>query len=113
MRIGLVQGHGEGEPFLKWLHRVAGRDRAKRLAVFLQQWDHLADDLERAPTVKEYAAEWKESEAGVYRQLEEFRQIFPSEEDPARIMELLWSGMPRNGQLMALLDVRISEADSS
>jgi hypothetical protein len=113
MRIGLPQDQRDGEAFLKWLHRAAGRDRAKRLAVFLQQWDHLADDLGRAPTVKEYAAEWRESEAGVYRQLEEFREVFPSEEDPARIMELLWSGMPRNGQLMALLDVRIIEVEPS
>lgn len=111
MRIRLAQN--DGEPFLKWLHRIAGRDKAKRLAIFLQQWDHQADELGRAPTVKEYAAEWNESETGVYRLLEEFREVFPSEEDPSRIMELLWGGMPRNGELMALLDVRIVEAQPS
>lgn len=113
MRIRLAQEQDDGEPFLKWLHRIAGRDRAKRLAVFLQQWDHQADDLGRAPTVREYAAEWKESETGVYRQLEEFREVFPSEEDPSRIMELLWRGMPRNGELMALLDVRVVGTEPS
>jgi hypothetical protein len=109
MRIRLAEGQEEGEPFVKWLHRAAGRDRAKRLAIFLQQWDHQADELGRAPSVKEYSIEWRESEAATYRLLEEFRDVFPSEDDPSRLMETLWSGMPRNGELMALLDVRVIE----
>jgi hypothetical protein len=110
MRIRLA-GEGEtGEPFVKWLHRAAGRDRAKRLVVFLQQWDHLADELGRAPTVREYAEEWRESESGVYRLLEELREVFPTERDPSRIMNLLWDGMPRDGELMAILDVPIADA---
>lgn len=109
MRICLAEGQEEGEPFVKWLHREAGRDCAKRLAIFLQQWDHQADELGRAPSVKEYAVEWRESETATYRLLEEFREVFPSEDDPSRIMEMLWNGMPRNGELMALLDVRVVE----
>lgn len=111
MRVQLARDQDGGEPFVKWLHRVAGRDRAKRLAIFLQQWDHQADGLGRAPTVKEYAAEWNESETGAYRLFEEFRDVFPSEEDPSRIMEMLWNGVPRNGELMALLDVRVAEVE--
>lgn len=107
LRIRLAAKEGEGEPFLKWLHRVAGRDKAKRLAIFLQQWDHQADELGRGPSVSEYATEWRESESGVYRLLEEFRAVFATEEDPSRLMGMLWDGMPRNGQLMALLDVPV------
>jgi hypothetical protein len=109
MRIRLASQDASGEPFVKWLHKVAGRDRAKRLVVFLQQWDHQADDLGRAPTVEEYAEEWGESKSGTYRLLEELREVFPTERDPSGIMNLLWDGMPRNGELMALLDVPVVE----
>ncbi|MGA8744581.1 MAG: hypothetical protein WB507_01800 [Solirubrobacterales bacterium] len=109
MRIQLATEGETGEPFVKWLHRVAGRDRAKRLVVFLQQWDHQADELGRAPTVREYAEEWRESESGTYRLLGELREVFPTEHDPSRIMNLLWDGIPRSGELMALLDVSVVE----
>lgn len=112
MRIRLATDE-PGEPFVKWLHRVAGRDRAKRLVVFLQQWDHQADELGRAPTVKEYAEEWGESESGTYRLLEELREVFPTERDPSRIMSLLWDGLPRSGELMALLDVPVVDVSDS
>lgn len=107
LRIRLAERDESGEAFVKWLHRSAGRDRAKRLVVFLQQWDHQADELGRSPTASEYAEEWRESESGTYRLLEEFHQVFPSEQDPSRLMNLLWSGMPRNGPMMALLDVPV------
>jgi hypothetical protein len=113
MRIHLARDDEFGEPFVKWLHRVAGRDRAKRLVIFLQQWDHQADELGRGPTVKEYSADWSESETGTYRLFEEFREVFPTERDPARVMGMLWDGMPRNGELMALLDIRVVEAGPS
>jgi hypothetical protein len=112
MRIRLVEANEEGEAFVKWLHQAAGRDRAKRLAIFLQQWDHQADELGRGPTVKEYAVEWRESESGTYRLLGEFREVFPTERDPSRVLGMLWDGMPRNGDLMALLDVRVVEAEA-
>jgi hypothetical protein len=111
MRIRIAQEGDLGEPFVKWLHRAAGRDRAKRLAIFLQQWDHQADELGQAPSAKEYADEWNEPETSTYRLLEEFRDVFPTESDPSRIMAMLWDGMPRNGELMALLDVRVVETD--
>lgn len=109
MPIGLATQGEPGEPFVKWLHRAAGRDRAKRLVVFLQQWDHQADELGRAPTAAEYAEEWRESESGTYRLFEEWRAVFPGERDPSHVVNLLWSGMPRDGALMALLDVAVVE----
>jgi hypothetical protein len=113
MRVRLPNQGEVGEPFVKWLHSAAGRDRAKRLIVFLQQWDHQADELGRAPTAREYAQEWHESESGSYRLLEELREVFPTEQDPSRIMDLLWNGLPRNGELMALLDVPVIEVSDS
>lgn len=95
--IRLPQEGEQGIEFWDWLYEATGRDRAKkdRLLVFLQQWDHLSDTSQRHPSVEEYAERWSVPISSAYRALDEFRAVFPTEESPARVLSLLWDGMPR------------------
>jgi hypothetical protein len=46
------------------------------------------DDLGREPTAEEYAKWWKESPATAYREQALFRQAFPDEQNPARLLDV-------------------------
>ncbi len=52
---------------------------------FLWTWAYTMRKLGRPPTRAERAAEWKQSEREVYRDLALFRKAFPGEESPDRL----------------------------
>lgn len=82
-------------PFREHLLDRTGGDRrlADRLRVFIEQWDVSSDELGRSPSTAEYAERWGMPQPTAYRQAEEFRRIFPSEDDPRRLLQVLWSGV--------------------
>ncbi len=93
----------DGSPFLDLLDQRAAGDRRlrERVAALMLQWDHLREELGRAPTVEEYADRWKMPISTAYRAMAEFRGLFPSERDPARLLDLLWSGLAHHfGELL-------------
>lgn len=109
----------EGQAFVDYLDARCGGDRRlrERLLVFLQQWDHLADDKAREPSVEEYAERWRVSVPSTYRILDEFRAVFPSEATPRRVLDTLWDGMGppywRGRELLSLLQVRVVANDAA
>lgn len=109
----------DGQAFVDYLDARCGGDRRlrERLLVFLQQWDHLTDDKAREPTVEEYAVRWRVSVPSTYRILDEFRDVFPTEATPQRVLAALWDGMGRpywhGPELLSLLQVRVLANDAS
>jgi hypothetical protein len=83
----------------------------ERLTSFLLQWDHLRDETPGGVTAAAYAARWKVSLATAYRLLEEYRAVLPTEEDPNRLLDLLWNGLSERylgpTHLGSLLEVKI------
>jgi hypothetical protein len=106
-----------GQEFVDYLDVRCGGDRRlrERLLVFLQQWDHLADDMSGEPSVEAYAERWHVSVPSTYRMLDEFRRVFPTERSPARVLATLWEGLGapywRGPDLGSLLEVRIIPND--
>lgn len=106
-----------GQEFVDYLDGRCSGDRRlrERLLVFLQQWDHLADDLGEAPSADAYADRWHVSVPSTYRLLDEFRRVFPTERTPARVLEALWQGLAkpywRGPDLGSLLEVRVVPND--
>jgi hypothetical protein len=84
-----------GTAFIDFLDARCGGDRRlrERVLAFLQQWDHLADELPDEPNAEAYAERWNVSVPSTYRILDEFRRVFPSERSPKRVLELLWRGL--------------------
>lgn len=78
----------EGEPLLVVAGRRVGLRRAMKAMTYMIAWDHVRDDLGHEPTAEEYAAWWKESPATAYREQALFRQAFPGEQNPARLLDL-------------------------
>lgn len=109
-----VAERGEaGTPFRNWLFRRTQGDRraTERQLAFLQQWDHLRDDPEVAASAASYADRWAVSPATAYRLLEEFAALFPTEKNPGRLLELLWTGLSASHlgrtRVAALIDVPV------
>jgi hypothetical protein len=83
-----------GRPFLDVLYEAAGnRPNGARLAALIQEWGLLADELGRDPTADEYADRFKFSKPTAHRDLRIFREAFPTEQTPRRILALLWDGV--------------------
>jgi len=103
----------EGQEFVDYLDTRCGgvRRLRERLLVFLQQWDHLTDDMGGEPSVEAYAQRWNVSVPSTYRMLHEFRRVFPTERSPERVLATLWEGLGapywRGPDLGSLLEVRI------
>lgn len=110
--IRLPNKDEEGTAFIDWLDaRVEGNRRARqRFEAFIQEWDHLRDELGAEPTVSNYSERWGMPESSVFRFLDEFRERLAIQ-NPGDLCELLWNGMPKFGpgeeELVALLSVRV------
>jgi hypothetical protein len=104
-------------PFLEWFDRRTGGNRRmkERQLAFIQQWDHMRDELPAEPTAEQYAARWRTSAATTYRLLAEFRTLFPGQSDPGALVSLLWDGLSephlRRGELGSLLEVKVIRED--
>jgi hypothetical protein len=119
LAIRLPTTPAAGTPLIDWLATDRhGRSRPKRaverLVVFIQQWDHLRDELAesqgREPVIRDYHGRWGTPIPTVYRMLEEFREVFGPDADPTELSELLWQGMPRDrGRSQWLLAVKVED----
>jgi hypothetical protein len=86
---------GEGVPFIDHLSDLVDGRRLlrERQLVFIQQWDYQLDHLGAPPTPAEYAARWNVSLSTVYKLLDEFRRLFPGQDDPTAICQEIWEGV--------------------
>ncbi|MBS1843665.1 MAG: hypothetical protein JST53_04530 [Actinobacteria bacterium] len=85
---------GEGIPFDQLVMRRAGEDPAlgREVLAYIQEWGWLVDRLGHSPSFHQYAERWGTDLATVRRRNEEFATLFPGEETPERVWNLLWSG---------------------
>lgn len=56
---------------------------------FMICWFSTVRELDREPTVEEYAETWGVSRRTAFREQERFRQAFPGEQTPTRIMSAI------------------------
>lgn len=73
-------------PLAEVVRRRLGVLKGGRVLAFMVQWDLVARELGRDPTQAEYAAWWGESERSVRNHLGRFRECFPGERTPGRLM---------------------------
>lgn len=115
--IRLARTDEDGLAFIDWLDRRVEPTQRRRLIAFIEEWDHLRDDLGANPTVKQYAERWSVPVPTAYRMLTEFRQAVPGEDTPDALVSMLWDGMPRwdgtPGRFVpaALMRVKVTEDD--
>ena len=91
-----------------------------RMVAFIQEWGHVYEDVRQTEpgradvTVEEFAERWNTSLPTAFRMQSEFREIFPTEKTPARLMELLWEGVPEGagGLMKWLLAVHVVEDEN-
>jgi hypothetical protein len=85
----------KGIPFVDYLDRRIGHDSRKRerMWTFVHEWEHIIDGSYQRPTVKLYAERWNIPLARAYARLAEFREIFPTEETPTRLVDEIWQGV--------------------
>jgi hypothetical protein len=114
--LRLSRRHEVGEPFIDWLRRGRDKRLVERMTAFIQEWNHLRDDICKGDsgrldaTVEEFAERWQVTIPTAYRMQAEFRSIFPSETTPARLIDLLTGGLPEGpGPYKWLLAVEVLE----
>jgi hypothetical protein len=69
------------------LQRV-GYKKTRKIMDFIACWGIVEADLGREPSIEEYAVWWKESAATAYREKALFREVFPDEDSPSRIISV-------------------------
>jgi hypothetical protein len=92
--------------------RAGDRRKAAHLIAFIQQWGNVVDEAinqgELEPTVDRYCERWGVSRATAHRDLALFREAFPSERTPQRILAMLWEGLGTNTwSVGSLMGVRV------
>src|SRR5437764_14606153 len=60
-----------------------------RVLAFILAWSVAEEALGYPPTLEEYAEWWNESRATAFREQARFRECFPDEATPQRIVDLL------------------------
>lgn len=100
--IRLPRDGEAGVPFVDLLAARCGDKRGTdRMIAFIQEWDHIRDEIRDADpskpdaTVEDFAKRWNTALPTAFRMQAEFRRIFPTETTPGRVVDLLWDGMPK------------------
>jgi hypothetical protein len=68
--------------------KKVGIRRAAQSLAFMVQWGMVRDDLGREPTIYEYGQWWKLSQRTAFREQAHFREAFPGESSPSRLLDL-------------------------
>jgi hypothetical protein len=84
-----------GIPFIQYLIARIGSDpqRRERVYAFIDGWDDIIDGSNEPPSVKRYAEYSRLPLSTSYERLEEFREVFPTEADPTRLVDEIWEGL--------------------
>jgi hypothetical protein len=78
-----------GTPLLVAAQQRVGLRRAFRALTFMAAWDTARRSLRHETlTLAEYAEWWRESEATAYRHQALFREAFPGEKTPDRLLDV-------------------------
>jgi hypothetical protein len=106
---------GEGVPFD---HLVMSKSRDDELAgrevlAYIQEWGWLVDSLGRSPSLHEYAERWRTDLATARSRNDQFALLFPSEETPERLWNLLWSSDGAERGFIRLLGQKVVEDEKA
>jgi hypothetical protein len=90
-----------GATFEDILDARSGDNKSLRRDVtsYLLEWASIRDRLARDPMLQEYAELWGTGQTIAEERNEQFRNVFPSEKDPGRLLSLLWSGQQQQSFL--------------
>jgi hypothetical protein len=69
--------------------RNVGQIKGARVVAFVVMWAIAEDALGHSPTLEEYAEWWHESRSTVFREQARFREAFPGETTPQRLVDVL------------------------
>jgi hypothetical protein len=69
--------------------RHVGKVKGARVVAFIVMWAIAEDALDHPPTLEEYAEWWHESRSTVFREQARFREAFPGETTPQRLVDVL------------------------
>jgi hypothetical protein len=79
---------GQDQPLLVVAQQRVGLRRAFKVLSFMVAWEHARAQLRQQElTVPEYAEWWREPESTVYRHQAAFRDAFPGETNPDRLLD--------------------------
>ncbi len=81
-----------GTPFDEIVLRRANGDnsQAREVLAFIQEWGVLSDERNEDPALSSYAERWGVDLATAKLRNERFRDLFPSETSPRRVLAMLW-----------------------
>lgn len=93
------------------------RELTRRLWAFIQEYDHLRDELfargQGEPTPAQFAERWRMPERSAYRAFDEFGDVFPEiAENPGLLCDELWTGIKHQqpaSHMMPLASVLVAE----
>lgn len=87
-KVSHAQG-ASGEPLLTIAGRAVGLRKAFRALYFMAAWDRARKAMRRETiTLQEYAEWWRENERTAYREQALFREAFPGETTPDRLLDI-------------------------
>jgi hypothetical protein len=99
------------EPTLLMIaQRRVGLRKSLQVMTYMVSWRICADDLAHEPTAEEYADWWKVSRRTAYREQALFREAFPGESSPARLLEATahaWASRPSGRPSPAVLGASV------
>lgn len=75
--------------FLEVACSRVGLKNGTRVMAFVIAWADTEAELDREPTIEEYAAAWKVSARTAYRELALFREAWPEFESPSGLAALM------------------------
>ena len=91
-----------GEPLFMIAQRRVGMRRAVQVLTFLAAWDRAREALGAAElTLVEYREWWRVPERSAYRDQARFREAFPDELTPDRLLDRV-AASGRRDELLAL-----------
>jgi len=78
---------------------------AGRVIGFMVSWSICRDALGHSPSIEEYTEFWGEHERTVYRHQARFREAFPGEDTPDRLLDAAAAAWDRRQGVAALSSV--------
>lgn len=83
--------------------------KGSRVLAYMIAWDMVRQELGHEPTPEEYGEWWKQSRATSFREQAAFRECFPGEKNPARLMDLARSSWDERRGVAGLGAVQLRE----
>lgn len=103
--LRLAVGNEPGSaPFDELVRRQADEPELARNALaYVEAFGRQLDELGRPPSLEEFAERWKVDLTTATSERNNFASLFPREEDPAAISQMLWSGVGSGAGLFTRL----------